>query len=233
MNDALISCIVPVFNGEPYLREALDSILAQTRRPLELIVVDDGSTDGSAAVVAAYGDQVVYRWQPNSGPGAARNLGFEAARGAFIASLDADNLWHAEKLRRQMQHFAARPELDVSVTQIQNFWIPELQHEAERYREHRVGQAITAYSLSTALIRRSLLERVGLLDVTLAHADTAEWFLRVAEHNGVIDALPEVLVYRRMHHSNRSRLMSDGSRDEHLRVVKAHLDRKRRLGTTP
>ena len=233
MNDALISCIVPVFNGEPYLHEALDSILAQTHRPLELIVVDDGSTDGSAAVVATYGDQVVYRWQANSGPAAARNLGFQAARGAFIALLDADNLWHAEKLHHQMQHFAARPELDVSVTPIQNFWIPELQHEGERYREHRVGQAIAGYSLNTALIRRRLLERVGLLDVTLGHADTAEWFLRVAEHNGAIDALPEVLVYRRMHHTNRSRLMGNDSRDEHLRVVKAHLDRKRRLGTTP
>ena len=97
MDQPLISCIVPVFNGERYLGEALDSILAQTYRPLEIIVSDDGSTDGTAAVVASYGECVKYLWQVNAGEAAARNLGSSAAGGHFLAFLDADDLWHPEK----------------------------------------------------------------------------------------------------------------------------------------
>jgi len=97
---SLISCIVPVFNGERYVSEALDSILAQTYRPLEIIVADDGSIDGTAAVVASYGEQVIYLRQANAEP-AARNLGLSAARGEFVAFLDAVDLWHPEKLAHE------------------------------------------------------------------------------------------------------------------------------------
>ncbi len=75
MKNPLISCIVPVYNGERYLGEALDSILAQTHLPLEIIVADDGSTDGTASVIADYGNQVCTLQQDNAGPAAARNLG--------------------------------------------------------------------------------------------------------------------------------------------------------------
>src|SRR5688572_20501170 len=93
-----ISCIVPVYNGERYIREALDSILGQTYPNLEVVVVDDGSTDATAAAVASYGNRVSYLWQPNAGPVAARNLGLGAATGDYVAFLDADDLWHLEKL---------------------------------------------------------------------------------------------------------------------------------------
>src|SRR5688572_13312922 len=98
----LISCVVPVFNGERYLSETLESIFAQSYRPLEVIVADDGSTDRTPDTVAGYGDRIRYLKQENAGASAARNLGLEAARGEFIAFLDADDLWHAEKLQRQM-----------------------------------------------------------------------------------------------------------------------------------
>ena len=100
MKRQLISCIVPVFNGELYLAEALESILKQSYRPLEIIVADDGSTDGTEAIVARFGTQVRYLYQPNSGPATARNLGLGAVRGEFVGFLDADDLWHPEKLER-------------------------------------------------------------------------------------------------------------------------------------
>jgi glycosyltransferase involved in cell wall biosynthesis len=109
---ALVSCIVPVFNGEKYFPEAVDSILAQTYRPLEVVVADDGSTDGTAALVAGYGDQVRYLFQPNTGTAAACNLGLKAAQGDFIAFLAADDLWHPERLARQMSRFQRPPDLD-------------------------------------------------------------------------------------------------------------------------
>src|SRR5262245_47159032 len=122
MKRPLISCVVPVYNGERYLREALDSIQAQTYRPIEIIVADDGSTDGTAAVAAEYDHKVRYLFQPNAGTAAACNLGLQAARGDFIAFLAADDLWHRDKLLRQIERFEARLELSLCVSHVQNFW---------------------------------------------------------------------------------------------------------------
>ena len=102
MTPGLISCVIPVFNGERYLGEALESVLAQSYQPLEVIVVDDGSTDETAEVARRYGERVRYVWQPNAGETAARNLGLTAAHGEFIAFLDADDVWDSEKLERQI-----------------------------------------------------------------------------------------------------------------------------------
>jgi len=100
MKESLISCIVPVFNGERYLPEALQSILSQSYRPLEIIVADDGATDRTAEIAAAFKARVRYMKQDNAGSAAARNLGIHAASGDLLAFLDADDLWHAEKLER-------------------------------------------------------------------------------------------------------------------------------------
>lgn len=233
MKPSLISCIIPVFNGERYLREALDSILAQTYRPLEIIVADDGSTDGTAAVVASYGEKVTYLRRDNAGPAAARNLGVQVAQGEFVAFLDADDLWHPEKLARQMARFQTRPELDLCVTHVQNFWIPELQAEAARLRDHRIMQPLPGYVTATLLSRRTLFERIGQFNPTLEHGDAQDWFLRATEYGAVIELLSDVLLYRRLHQANRSRLRSAASLDEHLQLIKASLDRRRRLSGTP
>lgn len=227
MKKSSISCIVPVFNGQRYLGETLDSILAQTYRPFDVIVADDGSTDGTAAIVARYGDQVRYLLQPNSGPAAARNLGLSAARGEFAAFLAADDLWHPEKLVRQMARFQARPELDLCVTHIQNFWVPELAEEAKRFRDHRLAKPMPGYTCVTLLARRILYETVGQFDSTLQHGSDLDWFLRAVEHGATMELLPDVLVYRRLHQSNRSRRLASNSRDAFLQILKASLDRRR------
>jgi glycosyltransferase involved in cell wall biosynthesis len=232
MTTPLISCVVPVFNGERYIREALDSILGQTYRHLEVIVADDGSTDGTAAAVAEYGDRVSYVRQPNAGPAAARNLGLGAAQGEYVAFLDADDLWHPEKLARQVARFRARPELHGCVTHVQNFWVPELHQEAERLRDHRRGQPLPGYCPSALMARRTVFETVGRFDTTLTHADDTDWFLRAAERDIVIELLADVLVYRRLHPANFSRLVA-GSQAEYLRIVKAWLDRRRRADSGP
>ena len=93
MKEILVSVIIPVYNGERYLAEALDSVLRQSHPADEIIVIDDGSTDGSAKIIESFRASVEYHWQPNGGPGAARNLGVTLAHGAFLAFLDADDLW--------------------------------------------------------------------------------------------------------------------------------------------
>jgi glycosyltransferase involved in cell wall biosynthesis len=228
MEPSLISCIVPVYNGERYLGEALDSILAQGYRPLEVIVADDGSTDGTAAVVDGYGDLVRYLFQPNSGPAAAQNLGLSAIQGHFVAFLAADDLWHPDKLTRQMARFQARPELDLCVAHLQNFWVPELVEESERFRNHRLAQPLPGYSSVTLLARSRLFNTVGKFNAELQHGNDLEWFLRAAEHGAVMELLPDVLVQRRLHRANRSRRLASDSRNEFLQILKTSLDRRRR-----
>jgi glycosyltransferase involved in cell wall biosynthesis len=228
MDGPLISCIVPVYNCERYVGEALESILKQSYRTIEIIVADDGSTDETARVIGQYGKQVRYLRQTNAGPAAARNLGLNAARGEFVAFLDADDLWHPEKLARQIARFQTRSQLDLCVTHVRNFWIPELKQEAEQFRQHRIAQPLPGYVLQAVMARRRLFDSVGYFNTALRVADSTEWFLRAAEYGAVTELLTEVLVYRRIHQSNLTRRLASASRSEYIHLLKHTLDSRRR-----
>jgi glycosyltransferase involved in cell wall biosynthesis len=230
MEPALVSCILPVYNGEQYLREAIDSVLAQTYAPVELIVVDDGSEDATAAVVESYGERLRYVRQANAGPAAARNRGIGIAAGQFIAFQDADDRWHAEKLSRQMGRFAARPELELCSAHVQNYWIPELKGEAEQFRNHPFAHPVPGYAPPSLLVRRDLFDTVGEFNADLRLSSDTDWYLRAVERGVVMEMLPDVLIYRRWHKTNISRT----SRQKLVEVVKASLDRRRDAdGTAP
>jgi glycosyltransferase involved in cell wall biosynthesis len=224
----LISCIVPVFNGERYLREALDSIFSQSYRSLEVIVVDSGSTDGTVAVWAGYKDRVRYTQQAGCGPAAARNLGLSTARGEFVAFLDQDDLWQREKLEKQMARFAARSEIDISIGHVQLFWVAEMQAEAARLQNYGRGRIVPGYTTGTLLARRALFDQVGPFDTSLWFGDATDWFLRAADRRTVMELLPEVLLYHRMHKTNLTRRRIWDSRDEYLGIVKRLLDSRRK-----
>jgi glycosyltransferase involved in cell wall biosynthesis len=223
----LVSCIVPVYNGGRYVAAAMDSILGQTYRRLELIVADDGSTDETPQMVTRYGSRAQYLRQPNAGPAAARNLGLTAARGEFVAFLDADDLWHQEKLARQIACFRTDPSLDYCVAHVQNFWEPDLQEEAMRFRGHRRSRPLPGYTTATLVARRALFDQIGPFDAGLRHSDAADWLLRARRSGAKELLLADTLVFRRMHRSNRSRLRAEGSRDEFLTLLKTNLDRRR------
>jgi len=228
----LVSCIVPVYNGERHLGEALDSIAAQSHREHETIVVDDGSTDATAELVASRGNAVRYFRQENAGGAAARNRGIGMARGEFVAFLDADDRWHPEKLERQLARFAARPELDVSLAHVQNFWMPEVAGERALLEGHRRTQPMPGYSAGTLLVRRQLFARLGLFNAAMRHGEQTEWFLRGRELGAVVEVLPEVLLERRLHGGNVSRHNGQASLAQYLELVKGVLDR-RRQGLVP
>lgn len=227
MTSALISCIVPVYNGERYLTEALNSILAQTYRPIEIIIADDGSTDGTRSIAIAYAADARYVWQTNGGPAAARNLGLCNARGEFVAFLDADDLWQPTKLELQMARFAAQPELEVSLTFVQNFRSAAPAQNAGNPPDRVFSKPLPGYIAQTMLARKSVFDVVGFFDPALIHADKTEWFLRAAEKQAVIELLPDVMVYRRLHETNISRTFGEESRQEYLRLLKAKIDRQR------
>jgi glycosyltransferase involved in cell wall biosynthesis len=221
----LISCIVPVFNGEKFLSAALDSIYAQTWRPIEVIVVDDGSTDGTKDVVAQYAGRLVYVRQQNAGQAAARNRGLAIAQGEFVAFLDADDLWHPEKLARQMACFMARPALEMCITYEKHFWEKESEEEAQRLATHnhpwaRGGLGLVCQAL---LARRHVFDTVGGFDPALRRGEDTDWFARTEERGIVREILPEILVYRRRHNAN---LTQADARGGWLEVVAAKLQRR-------
>lgn len=227
MIDPLISCIVPVFNGERYLAEALDSIIAQTYSTLEILIVDDGSTDGTAGVSSSYGKKVTYIWQANAGPAAARNAGLEAAQGEFVAFLDADDLWHLEKLSRQMECFLTDPGLEMCLTHMRNFWSPELIEEKERHRDPRLTEPWPSYSCCTLLARPSVFTRVGMFNPDLRVGEDGDWFMRANQQGVRLQMLPEVFVYRRLHSNNLTRREAKASREILLHRVKSLIDHRR------
>ena len=220
----MISVVMPVYNGERFLALAVDSILAQTFRDLELIVVDDGSTDGTPAVVRTFGARVRCVTQPNAGLAAARNRGLAAATAELVAFLDADDLWLPAKIACQMERFRARPELEVSLTHIQNFWADDRPVAAEEGGTHSM-EPMPGYSSPTMLARRSVFARVGPYDAALRTAACRDWFIRAREQNAVFDLLAQVMVRRRLHRTNMSR--QPGKVDDYARLVKRHLDRRR------
>ncbi|MGI8498621.1 MAG: glycosyltransferase family A protein, partial [Gemmatimonadaceae bacterium] len=195
---ALVSCIIPMFNAERFVREAVASVLAQSHRPHEIIIVDDGSTDGTMAAVAEMGNDLRCVSQPNQGPPAARNRGLAEATGDLIAFLDADDRWHPEKLARQAKLFGARPDVDCCLTHAQLFWSDDMGDEEEHYR--RQGRIDgPGWAGSTMVIRRRAFDVVGGFDPELRHSATVEWFARAREQGMVVETLPELLTYRRMH----------------------------------
>lgn len=230
MSQPSLTCIVPCFNGERYLDECLRSILEQTHPSSEILVIDDGSTDGSGAIARRYGHAIRYHRQENRGPAAACNRGVALARGELVAFLEQDDVWLPEKTERQLAAFAAAPALQYCVGHIRNFWIPELADEAGRHGDRPVMQPVPGYVVQTLMARRTVFEVIGPFDETLRFASASEWFLR-AEDRGVAGCLvPDVLTLRRLHHDNFSRRNRAASHDEFLHVVKAGLDRRRSRG---
>lgn len=222
-----VSCVVPVFNGERFLAEALESILLQTRPPEEIIVVDDGSTDDTGGIARGFGNAIRYVRQDNAGPAAARNTGVALAGGDFLAFLDADDLWLPTKLELQLARFEARPDLEFCVTHLRNFWMPELSAEANAYRNQPFSQPLPAFVFPTLLGRWRMFERVGPGNEALRVAEDVDWFLRAREAGLAYEVLPEVLVRRRLHHGNLTRA-DLASSDTLVATLKASLDRRRK-----
>ena len=222
----LVSCIIPVMNGERYIGEAIASILAQTHSAVEVIVVDDGSVDGTRAAVYLAYPNVIYEYQPNAGPGVARNRGVELARGEYVALLDSDDRWLPEKLELQLATLASRADLAVVLAKVRMFWEEGLEHEANAYQTDGNIEA-TGFAGSTMLARREVFTRVGPFRGDIPHSCTVEWFDRLRCLGLNVDAVSQVLVERRMHTDNFSRLQRDQSHDEFLELIKRTLDKRR------
>jgi glycosyltransferase involved in cell wall biosynthesis len=215
----LISVIIPVFNGERFLAGALESVVAQDAGPLEIIVVDDGSTDQSATVAQRFPSIRLIR-QAQQGIAGARNTGVQAARGDYLAFLDADDLWLPGKLVRQLECFAADPALDLVFAHVRQF---------REDGEPGPDTVLAGPVAGTMLIRCESIGRVGLFSTAWRIGEFMDWYMRAVEAGLRSLMLPEVYLLRRVHDDNIGVRERD-RRADYVRIVKAALDR-RRLGT--
>jgi glycosyltransferase involved in cell wall biosynthesis len=224
-NSPLVSVIIPVYNCDRYLAEAIESVLKQTYQPLEVIVIDDGSTDNSAEVARNFGSSVLYHYQTQSGAATARNFGIELAQGSFLAFLDADDFWIEDKLTRQMTVFDNEPDLDIVFGHVQNFHSPELD-KAVKHKIYCPPELMPGYHPGTMLVKREAFERVGCFETHLKMGEFISWYSRATDLGVQVKMLPELLMWRRLHETNQG-IRNRESRIDYVRLVKASLDRRR------
>jgi len=219
-----ISVIIPVYNGERYLAETIASALTQSVSPAEIIIIDDGSIDGSAEVAAAFGARVRTYAQPNAGPGAARNLGVQLAQGDLLAFLDADDLWLPDKLAHQLAYLTANPLQDMVFGQVEQFISPDLPVAQQPALPEQ--PVMNGLHVGAMLIWRKQFAAVGPFATHWTIGEFIDWYGR-AQAKGLHSAvLPEVVMQRRLHAANLTRRTTE-QRSDYLKILKARLDDKR------
>ncbi len=203
----LVSVIIPTFNRAWALQEAIDSVLAQDYPALEIIVVDDGSTDRTPQLLAGYADGIKVIRQANSGVSAARNTGIRAARGRWIALLDSDDIWLAQKLSSQMDYLDAKPGL--LICQTEEIWIrngrrvnPARKHTKAEGMIFEKCLPLCLVSPSAVVMHKKLLEEVGLFDESLPACEDYDLWLRVSCRHP-IGLLPRPLIIKRGGHPDQ------------------------------
>ena len=253
MTRPLASAVIPTFNRAWSIERAVASVLAQTYRPLELIVVDDGSTDDTAerlAPLAAAGRLTLIR-QPNRGVSAARNTGLRAARGALLAFLDSDDEWLPDKIEAQADFLERRP--DLMLVQTQERWIRNGRRVNPGARHQKIAGDIFIPSLTRCLIspsavmlRRELLAETGLFDESLPAAEDYDLWLRVlvkrpvglidreltVRHGGRPDQLSAGHSLDRWRVHALEKILKLELSPERRRAAEAELERRRRIWLT-
>ena len=223
MSAPLVSVVIPVHDMGRYLGDALRSAFAQDYRPIEVIVVDDGSNDDTADVARSFAE-VDYLHQAQQGVAAARNAGIARSRGEFIALLDADDMWEPNKLTLQVGWLLEHPETGYVAAHFRNFleegvarpgWIKE-----EQLVEEQKG------GVPNLVARRSVFEKIGVFDPAHKSGSDLDWSVRAMDAGIGMAVLPHVLLRRRIHASNHSHHWR-GGKEMLLRALKASIDRRR------
>jgi glycosyltransferase involved in cell wall biosynthesis len=224
-NPPLVSVIIPVYNCETYLAQTINSVLSQTHRADELIVVDDGSTDRSREIVLNY-PEIKYIYQENSGAAEARNRGIKESHGNYLAFLDSDDLWMPEKLFLQIKVFSNDPSLDIVTGHVEQFVSPDMDPQiASRYAYP--DRPLIGYSPSAIKIKRSALAKTGLFHEDFQGGEAISWFANVFERDVNIFILPDIISRRRIHGNNLSIRKSQGKEKTITQILKLSLDRRR------
>lgn len=213
-----ISVVIAVRNGEKYLVAALDSIAAQGIDGIEVIVVDDGSTDGSAMIAANHRLLPVVVSRDHRGSPASLNEGMRLAAGDFLAFLDGDDVWPPDRLRAMLAEFERDPSLDCVFGQVVNTG-PDLRP---------IGRPGPVRLPTSMLIRRESARAIGDFRTDIAHGSNVDWISRAFAGGLKYAAIEAMVLLRRMHGDNLGIRDRDRARQDMLQVVRDHLSRTRK-----
>jgi glycosyltransferase involved in cell wall biosynthesis len=227
-----VSVIIPLKDCEQFIADAIRSVWSQSLKAREIIIIDDGCTDGSIGLVEKIKDAgdvpVCILNGPGKGPGPARNVGIKQAGGEFVAFLDADDLWPANKLELQMTRFAATPHVDVVAGYVQYF---QKQTDDELAPDpDSVIEEMYHVHLGASIYRRSVFEEIGLFDERFMYAEDVDMVLRVRESALVMSILDLITLYYRRHDSSMTAKFSPVEKRDFNKAVFLSLVRRKRAG---
>jgi glycosyltransferase involved in cell wall biosynthesis len=217
----LVSVIMAAYNAAEHIGEALESVLAQEWRPLEVVVVDDGSTDATPEIVRGY-PEVVYVHQENQGPSAARNAAVEHSSGEFVANFDSDDLLPPTRIGDQAGYLLAHPEVGAV------FGRQEWMNAPEWMARDSVYGDVDGVPLSSVMFRRNVFFELGGYDTSFVHGEDMDLLVRMRERGIDYLVIPEIVLYRRYQPSSLT-----GGRAPHeplLRSLRAKLAREQQPG---
>jgi glycosyltransferase involved in cell wall biosynthesis len=217
--EGLVSVIVPAYNAEAFIAEALDSAFEQDFRPLEVIVVDDGSTDRTAEIAGRYEVQLLR--QPNRGPAAARNAGLARARGEYIAVLDADDVWPQDRVSCLVEALRAGAGIAFGLSQI--FLTPG-QPKPDHFPE-RLTEPVQNH-MAAMMTRRAVFDLVGGFDEDLRLSEDVDWFMRARDAGVKVVSVDHLVLRYRIHAQNSSRDRA-GTQATMLHVLRSSVARRR------
>jgi len=217
-----ISVIIPVFNAEDFLEDALRSIFEQNYQNMEIIVVDDGSTDDTDVLLQKYGEEIHCIRQENRGPSAARNRGLQISTGELIAFLDADDEWSKTKIKLQLSQMKSDDSLEIVVGKLRRFWTEK---KLDRTERHYIDEGTKVLHLGASLFKREAFEKIGLFDENLLHGEDWDWFIRAKDSGLKIGMFPDVVMYQCLHQNNLTRNREEGNQNI-LKMLKKNIDRR-------
>jgi glycosyltransferase involved in cell wall biosynthesis len=225
----MVSIILPVYNGARFLAESLESAVAQTYPHFEIVVMDDGSIDDSAAIAQSF-PRVRYWYQENAGIAAARNAAMKHAAGELIAFLDHDDLWAANKLELQVKYLQAHPEVGLVLANERLFFSNG--YTSPFWLNHQLMQSDHLGLVpGTWLLRKSVFEQVGPLNPRFRISDDVDWFMRFLDLGFQYGVVEETLLFKRMHGENAS-FQIHAAMQEILAAFRASIHRRRDSGMT-
>ena len=219
--DGLVGVVIPARNAQRWLAPALDSVLAQRHRPLDVVVVDDHSEDHTVAVAERYAPAVRVIRAPRGGTGATRNRGVRAVRGEVLTFLDADDLWPPSRLVQPLALLRQRPEVDLVFGHVRTFT------SVTDGAPQALDEPRPAPLPAAMLIRREAFDRVGPFQEGQVLGESLDWLLRARESGLREVILDQHVLWRRVHSQNTT-ISRRAHRTEYARAIKRSLDRRRR-----
>lgn len=221
-----VSVVIAAYNADAYIAEAIESVLGQTVPPDEVIVIDDGSRDGTRSVLDRFGSRIVALTQENSGQAVAVNKGLAMARGELIGFCDADDLWTARKLEMQLALLEHDRSVEAAFGKVQQFVSPDVP-EAHRARLTPDVEIMPGELKQCMLIRHAALKRIGPFDESLPATFFIAWLGRAKQSGLKIAHVDDVVVQRRLHLGNGGRTNTDAQNLQTLMALRQAIKAQR------